>query len=136
MKKFFSINYSSGAFNFSMLLLRLCFGILLLTNHGIPKLMKFATLQGQFFNFLGMGSQLSLILVIFAEVFCSLFIILGLFTRLTVIPLIIMFVVILFMVNAGKPFMDSEMAVLYLAAFTTILFCGPGRISVDGMLRR
>lgn len=119
-----------------MLLIRIAFGGLLLVNHGMEKLMKFAELQGHFYNFLGLGSKASLILTIFAEVFCSLFIILGLFTRLTVIPLIILMLVAVFGVHASQPFAQAELAVVYGVAFLVLLFCGPGRISVDGMMKK
>jgi putative oxidoreductase len=136
MKKFFSINYSSGAFNFSMLLLRVFFGGLMIINHGMPKIMQFATLQAKFYNFMGMGTKVSLLLTLLAEIFCSLFVAIGLFTRLTVIPLIIMLFVIIFMVNPNGSLADNEPAILFLIAFITILLCGPGRISVDGLMKK
>lgn len=136
MKKLLSIKYSAGAFNFSMLLIRVVFGCVLLLNHGMPKLMKFATLQNEFYNFLGMGPRFSLILLLFAEIFCSLFVILGLFTRLAVIPIIIAMLVAIYGAGAGKPLLESELAVLFLTASLVLLFCGPGRISVDGMINK
>ncbi|RFM27571.1 DoxX family protein [Deminuibacter soli] len=135
MRKFLSTNYSDGAFNFAMLLLRLSFGALLIVNHGIPHLMHFGYYAHNFYNLLGIGSRNSLLLVIFAEVFCSIFVVLGLFTRLTVIPPLIVMLVALFMVHAHQPFEKSELAVLYGTAFMAILFCGPGKISIDGMTR-
>ena len=89
-----------------------------------------------FHSFLGLGSKISLILAIFAEVFCALFVVIGLFTRLSVIPLIITMVVAIFSANANRPILDSELAILYLTAFLTLLFCGPGRISIDGMIKQ
>lgn len=136
MKRLFSVSYSNGAFNFSMLLLRLAFGGIMLINHGMPKLMKFATLQHGFYNFMGIGSKFSLMLAIFAEVFCALFLILGLLTRISVIPLLILIGVILFGVDKGKSLLASETAVLYGIGYLVILFCGPGRISIDGMMRK
>jgi len=135
MKKLLSTQYSAGAFNFSMLLVRLAFGMLMIMKHGIPHLMEFSTLQYKFYNFLGIGSRFSLLLVLFAELFCSIFLILGLFTRFTVIPLIIVMTVVIFGANAGKPFINSELAILYATVFVAILFVGPGRISIDGMMR-
>ena len=136
MKKLLSVKHNAGAFNFSMLLIRFVFGCTLLLQHGLPKLMKFATLQYEFYNFLGMGPRFSLILLLFAEVFCSLFIILGLFTRLAVIPIIIAMLVAIYGAGAGKPLLESELAILFLTASIVLLFCGPGRISVDGMINR
>ena len=134
--KILSTKYSAGAFNFSMLLLRVVFGLLMITKHGYDKLVKFPTLQYQFYNFFGVGSKTSLILSIFAEVLCALFIVLGLFTRLAAIPLIITMLVAVFGFNAGKPLVDSEAALMYLCVFVTLLFCGPGRISIDGMINK
>jgi putative oxidoreductase len=134
MKRLLSINYSAVAFNFSMLLLRLVFGIMVLVNHGYMKMTNFASLEPKFYNFLGMGTKATLLLSIFAEVFCALFIVLGLFTRFAAIPLVITMLVAVF--GTGKPLIESELALLYLAAFTTVLFCGPGRISIDGMINK
>ncbi|MGB4845434.1 MAG: DoxX family protein [Ferruginibacter sp.] len=133
MRKLLSTKYSAGAFNAAMLILRLGSGVLMM-NHGYGKLMKFSTLQHKFMNFLGLGSTITLSLVIFAEFFCALFIILGLFTRLAVIPLIIVMAVALFKAHNSEFFGDGEMAALYLAAYLALLFVGPGKISVDSMI--
>jgi len=133
MRKLFSSKYSAGAFNVAMLFLRLGFGILMM-NHGYQKLLHFADKQHSFMNFLGMGSTLSLALVIFAEFFCALFIMLGLFTRLAAIPLIIATCVMIFKVHNGDVFGDGETAALYLTGFLVLLLVGPGRVSVDSMI--
>lgn len=135
MKKLLSTNYSATAFNLAMLGLRLCFGFTMLM-HGLDKLQKFNALKTGFYNFMGLGTQTSLVLDIFAEFFCSLFLILGLFTRFTVIPLIITMLVVIFGVDKGKPFAESEQALMYLFAYITLLLCGPGKISLDGMITR
>lgn len=132
MKKLLSTKYSAGAFNTAMLLLRLGFGILMMM-HGYQKLVNFGSLQHSFMNFLGMGSTLSLALVVFAEFFCSLFIILGLFTRAATIPLIIAMLVVIFKVNNSDVFLKNENAPLYLVGFLILLSLGPGKISVDSM---
>lgn len=136
MKRISSIKYSAGAFNFSMLLLRIVFGLLILIKHGYDKMMRFSTLENQFYNFLHLGSKTSLMLAIFAEALCGLFIVLGLFTRLATIPLIITMLVAIFGADAAKPLIQSELALLYFGAFVTLLLCGPGKISVDGMMNK
>lgn len=83
---------------------------------------------------MGIGMTASLILVIFAEFFCSLLLVLGLFTRLAVIPLIITVLVIIFKVQHGDIFGDAEVVVLYLAGYAVLLMVGPGRISIDRMI--
>ena len=133
MKRILSIKYSAGAFNFGMLVLRVALGVLML-NHGYAKLVHFNGMKSNFVNFLGMGSTLSLSLDIFAEFFCSAFLILGLFTRLAVIPILIAMSVALFKVHHGLLFGAGERAAIYLACCITILFCGPGKVSMDGMI--
>lgn len=133
MSKILSTKYSTGAFNFAMLLLRLGVGILV-ASHGYSKLVHFSSMKLHFMNFMGLGSTISLALVVFAEFFCSMFLILGLFTRLAVIPIIIVMLVALFKVHTADFFGEGEKATIYLAASLVILLCGPGKISVDGMI--
>ncbi|HQW92891.1 MAG: DoxX family protein [Chitinophagaceae bacterium] len=132
MRKLLSTKYSAGAFNAAMLVLRLGVGILMMA-HGYDKLIHFAEKQHSFMNFLGIGSTMSLALLIFAEFFCSLFIIIGLFTRLSVIPLIIATCVMVFKAHNSDVFGDGETAALFLTGYLVLLFVGPGKISVDGM---
>ncbi len=133
MNRFLSTKYSAGAFNFGMLVLRVVTG-LLIVNHGYSKLIQFSTLRYKFMNFMNLGSTPSLSLVIFAEFFCSIFLILGLFTRFACIPIIITMCVIVFTVTHGQIFGEGEKGCIYLATTIAILFCGPGKISVDGMI--
>ena len=133
MRRIISTKYSTGAFNFAMFILRVSTGVLM-ASHGFGKLVHFSTMKNHFMNFMGMGSTASLALVVFAEFFCSIFLILGLFTRLACIPIIIEMAVIVFMVTHGNVFCEGERAALYLSATLTLLFLGPGKISVDGMI--
>ena len=133
---FTSINYSSAAFNIAMLLLRVSFGLTLLFKHGLDKVTKFSALQHTFYNFMGFGSKFSLILVLFAEIFCALMVVLGFFSRWACIPIVIAMLVVIYGADAGKDFLESELAIFYLTAFLTLIFCGPGQISVDGMISR
>ena len=132
MKKLLSTKYSAGAFNTALLLLRLCLGLLMI-NHGYDKLIHFGDKHNTFMNFLGIGSTMSYALVVFAEFFCALFIIIGLFTRLSTIPLIITMGVALVKAHNGDVFDQGQVAALYLAGFICILLVGPGKASVDGL---
>ena len=133
MKKLLSTKYSAGAFNAAILLLRLTTGFLMMS-HGYDKLIHFGTKHNSFMNFLGIGSTLSLSLAIFAEFFCSLFVIMGLFTRFAVIPLIITMCVAIFKIHNANVFGKGEIATLFLAGYILLLFVGPGKVSVDTMM--
>ena len=133
MKKLLSTKYSASAFNIAMLILRVGMGGLMLP-HGYDKLVHFATYKKDFMNFLGIGSSLSLALVVFSEFFCSLFLIVGLFSRLIVIPLIFGLCIALFKAHNGEIFGDGEHAALFITGLLVILLVGPGKISADGLM--
>ena len=135
MKKLFSVSYSAGAFNVAMLLLRVGFGVLLLP-HGYDKLVHFATMKTHFINFLGMGQTMSLALTVFSEFFCSMLLILGLFSRLACIPLIIGMCVVVAKAHNYDFFGDAEHGAMYLVGFLVIFLVGPGKISVDGVINK
>jgi len=133
MKKLLSTKYSAGAFSTAVFILRITVGAIML-HHGYNKLIHFADMQPKFMNFLGLGSTVSLSMVIFAEFFCSAFLILGLFTRLATIPLIITMGVALWKVHHFEVFGDGEVPALYLGAYITLLLVGPGKASLDSMM--
>jgi len=131
MRKLFSTSTSDNAFSFAMLILRLGVGSSMMINHGLDKLMHFAQKAPRFADPFHIGSTTSLSLVVFAEFFCAAFIILGLFTRLACIPLIIDMSVALFFAHKGAFFGVGESAGLFLSCFVTLLFTGPGKVSLD-----
>ena len=133
MRKLLSTRYAASAFSAALLLLRLGLGILMM-NHGYDKLMHFSTMQNKFMNFMGIGTSASLALLVFAEFFCSLFLVMGLFTRFAAIPLIIATSVMVFKAHNGDVFGDGETAALYLTGYLVLLLVGPGPVSVDQLI--
>lgn len=135
MKKLLSTSYTDWAFNTALFVLRVTAGVLTLP-YGYDKLVHFAQKKDVFMNFLGIGSTLSLSLVIFAEFFCAIFVIAGLFTRFAVLPLVISMGVALFKAHHTDFFGAGEKSALYFVIFLAILLVGPGRASVDAMTGR
>lgn len=132
MKRLFSIKYSDNGITFATLLLRLAMGGLIIP-HGYSKLINFAAKSSTFTDPFHIGHATSMALVIFAEFFCGVFVVLGLFTRLACIPLIITMAVIVFLINKGN-FGEAELAALFLAGFMALLFTGAGKISIDKLI--
>jgi putative oxidoreductase len=114
-----------------LLLVRLLSGGMMLT-HGLP---KFDRLFGEgpvkFADPFGLGPEISLVLVIFAEVACSIFVMIGFKTRWATIPLMITMLVAAFYAHADDPFGDKELPLLFFTVFLSILISGPGRYSVN-----
>lgn len=131
MKRLFSTRTSDTSFSIATFVLRVSAGALMMINHGLDKLMHFGEKANKFADPFGIGSKTSLSLVVFAEFFCAAFLVLGLFTRLAAIPLIIAMAVALFYAHNGEFFGKGEMATLYLASYFAILLLGPGKASID-----
>ena len=133
MKKLFNTKYSDKSVSFALLLLRLSLGGLMIP-HGFKKLMAFAAKSSGFSDPFHIGGPASMSLTIFAELFCAVFIVLGLMTRLACIPLIVVMSVALFYSHHGQIFGDGEHATIYLVGYIALLFTGPGKISVDRLI--
>ena len=118
----------------ALLLLRLFVGFMMLLGHGGEKLLGFSEKAPYFPDPLGFGPTLSLLLVIFAEFFCSLAVIFGFLTRLVVIPLIISTLVAAFLVHGGDPWSEQELAIVYFVCYLILFFAGAGRYSIDRKL--
>lgn len=119
----------------SLLLLsaRIVFGLLFLM-HGIQKWTNFQELATVFPDPLGVGSQVSLGLAIFAELACSIGFIFGVLYRLALIPMIVTMLVAFFIVHGADPFAVKELAFVYLIVFALMLWAGPGSLSIDNIL--
>ncbi|MGD9929506.1 MAG: DoxX family protein [Mangrovibacterium sp.] len=120
--------------NVWLLVLRAGAGAFMMT-HGVPKLQKLLAGDLAFADPFGIGSTPSLILAVFAEVFCSALVVLGIATRLATLPLIVTMSVAAFMIHANDPFARKEMAFLYLLIFITILVYGSGKFALGNVIR-
>lgn len=135
MNQLFRTKLNNTSVHLSLLLLRLASGGFMLT-HGFPKLQRLMAGEMQFGDPLGLGAEVSLVLAVFAEFFCSILVMLGLGTRLAVLPLIVTMAVAAFIVHGADPFGRKEMALFYLVSYVVLLLSGSGKISVDRLIGR
>lgn len=119
--------------DFGLLILRIFSGGILFT-HGWAKLQNVIAGNMQFADPIGLGTQTSLYLAIFAEALCGILIVLGIVTRLALIAPIITMLVAFFIVHSPDPFNIKELSFLYLGMFITLFFTGPGKLSLDKAL--
>ena len=116
--------------DFALLFLRI-FAAGFLMTHGLAKLNGFENMKDVFPDPLGIGNTASLIMIISAELFFPILIVLGLFTRLASIPTIIGMGVAAFVIHGKDAFQVREMSLLYMGLFLIILIGGAGKFSAD-----
>jgi putative oxidoreductase len=134
MKRLFQIETREEYLNILVLLLRISIAALMI-KHGLPKLEKLlAGGEIHFANPIGLGPTISLILVVFSEIVCSILIGIGLGTRLASIPLMFTMFVAAFITHGADPFGKKEMALLYLLFYLALFVIGSRKYSIDYLL--
>ena len=117
--------------DFGLLAVRLLSGGMMLT-HGLP---KFDRLFGEgpvkFADPFGLGPEISLGLVLFAEVGCSLLVMAGFKTRWATLPLLFTMLMAAFYAHGSDPFSEKELSLLFFTLFLSVLISGGGRFSLD-----
>ncbi|MEC4004664.1 DoxX family protein [Flavobacterium sp. SUN052] len=144
MKKIFTISANPLSMNLGLLLIRLIIGFLM-AFIGYEKLIHFNELAVDDFwvknvSFLGMTGKLPLALTIFAEFFCSLFLIIGFLTRFSSFVLLFCMSYIFLVIFPGSILSKGEHGYEFNTAFTYamiylgLFFTGPGKYSLDHKL--
>jgi putative oxidoreductase len=132
--RFLQLRFLPVNADLALLVLRVWFAIPLLTLHGWGKLANFAERSGRFADPFGIGSPASLTLAVFAEVFCSVLLVVGFATRFAALACGITVATAFFHAH-GARFTgqgNGELPFMYLGAFIVLLIAGGGRYSVDG----
>jgi putative oxidoreductase len=126
---------SSRSFNpdLATLLLRLIFGGLFV-RYGYMKFANYDQILPMFGDIIGIGAKLSFNLVIFAELICGFLVLIGLLTRLSVIPIFITMIVAFFVAHAKDPFDVKQVAFIFLLLSIVIFISGSGKYSVDRLI--
>jgi len=133
-----AINPNRGSTAVALLILRVCAGLSLFLKHGWEKLTGYSVMVQHFPNPIHIGAHASLAFALLSDGICSLLIVLGLFTRPAATIILINLLTVFFLVQHAAFFTNAhvELVGLYLAAFSAILFAGPGQFSVDAHLRK
>ena len=144
MKKLFLNSANAFNFDFGLLIIRLIIGFLM-TFYGFEKLSHFNEMAASDFwmknvSFLGFSSKIALGLTVFAELVCSILLILGLFTRLSLFFLMFcmawIFLVIfpLSILDKGENGYQFNDAFVYFMIYFGLFFTGSGKYSLDSKL--
>ena len=101
-------------------------------------LRKLADIPGELRAFpdpLGIGHAPSFVMALGAEAVCSLFVAVGLTTRLASLPIVLTMLMVLVLGSLGYEGADVQSALLYGLPYIVLVCTGPGRWSLDHLLR-
>lgn len=128
-------NSNSVVKDIVLLAVRVFIGFAMLS-HGFPKLQMLIEGKTDFYNFLGMGPQITLVLTVFAEFVCSILLILGLFSRIALGFLIFTMTIAGFVIHLNEPFERQEMSLVYLSIYLMLMVFGVDKFSVDHLIEK
>ena len=130
----FPDRFSGKVSSLLILVVRVVFGVLFFM-HGVDKMMNFNTLVVGYPSVLGFGSYTTLMVTIFCEFCCSLFLIAGLLVRIMTIPMIVAMGVAFFDIHDAI-MAEGELSLIYFIIFILLFLSGPGRYSLDFVIDR
>ncbi len=129
-KKLMNAQLRPGTVNFGILFLRMTIGGMMLT-HGYGKFLRLLDGNLKFSDPLGIGSELSFVLVVLAEFFAAIGLIFGFWTRINAFLLSFTMFVAAFIRHGADPFSKQEKPLMFLAVFLVLMFMGGGKHSID-----
>jgi putative oxidoreductase len=144
MKKIFFNSANAFNLDLGLLIIRLIIGFLM-AFYGYEKLSHFSEMSISDFwmknvSFLGVSGKIPLALTIFAELICSLLLIIGLFSRFALLVLMFcmayIFLVIfpLSILDKGDNGYKFNDAFVYFVVYLGLFFTGTGKYSLDAKL--
>jgi len=120
-----------------LLIIRVWFGLVMAFAHGWGKMFGDST---KFVGFLDkQGFPAPEVMAVFAglaEFVAAIFIAIGLLTRASAVPLIVTMLIAAFVVHGDHAWRKQEFPLMYAFAFLALLISGPGRYSVDHVLKQ
>lgn len=117
-----------------LLFLRVSSSALLFVVHGYPKLLDMGGELARIEDPFGLGAHFSLLAALAAEVVCPPFLMLGLFTRVACLPVLVVLAVAMGVVHREWSLAEGQFGWLLLICFISIALCGPGQLSLDTWL--
>ena len=90
----------------------------------------------RFYDFMGLGPEVSLALTVTSELIAPAMMVVGWKARWAAVPAAFTMGVAAFVIHAGDPLGDKELAIMYCVSFVAVAALGAGRWSLDEALQR
>lgn len=84
----------------------------------------------------GIAGEFNWFLTLFSELLCTVLVMLGVFTKFTAVPPLVVMLVNALALPGGTAWSVREVYILYALPFFVLSFTGPGEYSVDGRFQK
>ena len=129
-KKVLSIRFHDQQINIGIFILRVCIAMLLIV-HSCNLLSHLTERQDSFIELMGLNNPITIALALSAELICAILLLVGLGTRLILVPLIVTMSASILIVHQCNIFETGTTAFLYVTGFVVLFIIGAGKYSVD-----
>ncbi len=133
-KSFFATNLKDNVHSGALLFFRVLVSLSMINTHGLKKIRDFEGTIEHIPDPMGMGGEFSAYFAILANIVLPIFVILGLFTRLAVIPILSVTLLGFFVVHANDPWTVRDVPLMYSLAYLYLFIAGPGKYSLDNRI--
>jgi putative oxidoreductase len=124
-------NVGNNLNNFALLFFRIAISVELIIAHGLKKIGIGVAIAETVPNPLGLPEALNQAFAIGANIGMPLFIVLGLFTRIAVLPILAITLTGYFVVHFNDPILVKDIPFMYCVSFLFIAITGAGKYSLD-----
>ncbi len=115
----------------AILIYRVLLSVSMINTHGMKKLLHMEETIAHIPDPTGIGGEASYVIAIIANVIGPIFVILGLTTRLAILPILSVTLMGLFVVHVADPWPVKDVPLMYSLAYLFLFFIGPGKYSLD-----
>ena len=140
IKNFFMYSVGHTYSNLSRLFLRVFTGVMFL-QFGLRQIMHFDAIASYFPGIFGLSPEVSIAVIVSLELLCATCIILGLFTRIALIPSLMLMCYVEFLLFTPTVESSSQLfifkpgyPIMFIGIFFYMLLAGPGKVSVDYLI--
>ncbi|MEM9681183.1 MAG: DoxX family protein [Bacteroidota bacterium] len=120
----------------TLLLFRVLVSLSMINTHGLKKIMNYSDTVNHMPDPFGMGGEVSAIIAIIVNIVGPVFVILGLGTRLAILPILSVTLMGFFVVHGNDPWPVRDVPLMYSIAYLALFFLGAGTYSLDHRLFR
>ncbi|MEI8625891.1 DoxX family membrane protein [Pseudoalteromonas sp. B137] len=110
-----------------LLYLRVTASLLVIYIYGLPKIINYQVQLKVIEAPFKLGQSVTLLSVIFTEFICPIAIILGIYTRLACLPLLLLLFVAMLGVHSDWTVEEGQFGWLLIIIFSSLALCGPGQ---------